>query len=72
MTTKVTVHALDGWPVDVTPVAINGSLVGAKQRVPKGETREFYVHSGQDLLVHEVQPSELAAESEPKPELEGV
>ena len=72
MTTTVTVKALHGWPVDVTPVALNGALVGPKQRVSKGATRDFSVHSGQDLLIHEVQPSELAAEAAPNPELEGV
>ena len=62
MTTTVIVKANHGWPVDVTPLAINAVYVPPKMRVAAGETREFYVHSGQDLLIHEVQPSELAAE----------
>lgn len=62
MTTRVTVFAGHGWPVDVTPVPVDGHPVGAKTRVPEGETREFHVHSGQDLLIHEVQPAEIAAE----------
>lgn len=62
MTTKVTVAANHGWPVDVTPLAIGNVQVGGKTRVPAGETRDFYVHSGQDLLVHEVQPAEIETE----------
>jgi hypothetical protein len=31
--------------------------------VPAGETRDFLVHSGQDLLIHEVQPATIAAEA---------
>lgn len=63
MTTKVTVFANHGWPVDVTPVSVNGSHVGQKARVPAGETREFCVHSGLDLMIHEVQPAEIEAEA---------
>ena len=63
MTTKVIVHANHGWPVDVIPVSIGGSAVASKTRVPDGSTYEFCVHSGQDLLIHEVQPSEIAAET---------
>lgn len=66
MTTKVTVFAGHGWPVDVTPISIGGQPVGQKVRVAKGETRDFVVHSGTDLLIHEVQPSELAAENVPE------
>lgn len=63
MTTKVTVSANHGWPVDVTPLPTSaGGLVGPKVTVPAGETREFCVHSGQDLLVHEVQSHEISAE----------
>lgn len=61
MTTTVTVHANHGWPVDVTPVPIGGSAVGPKHRVAAGETQQFCVHSGQDLLIHEVQPAEAEA-----------
>lgn len=62
MTTTVIVKANHGWPVDVTPLAIGGAYVAPKTRVAAGETREFSVHSGQDLLIHEVQPSELSTE----------
>jgi len=31
--------------------------------VPAGETRDFYVWDGQDLLIHEVQPREIEAEA---------
>lgn len=59
MTTRVTIYAGHGWPVDVTPV---GPGAGPKRRVDPGVTAEFCVHSGQDLLIHEVQPAELVAE----------
>lgn len=62
MTTKVTVSANHGWPVDVTPQSIDNAAVATKTRVPAGEVREFYVHSRQDLLIHEVQPGEIDAE----------
>lgn len=62
MTTKVTVHANHGWPVDVTMVR-DSAPAFPTQRVAAGDTREFYVHSGQDLLIHEVQPDEIAAET---------
>ena len=63
MTTTVTVKANHGWPVDVTRLAIGAAYVAPKTRVAAGETRDFIVHSGHDLLIHEVQPSELAAEA---------
>ena len=63
MTTTVIIKANHGWPVDVTPLAIGAAYVAPKMRVAAGETREFSVHSGQDLLIHEVQPSALAAEA---------
>ncbi|MGV8987634.1 MAG: hypothetical protein ACOH2H_15290 [Cypionkella sp.] len=68
MTTKVTVAANHGWPVDVTPISVGGAAVGPKQRVAADEVRDFCVHSGQDLLIHEVQSGEIAAESIPHPE----
>lgn len=58
MTTTVTVKALHGWPVDVTVVR-NGETLFPTRRVPNGEERDFYVHSGHDLLIHEVQPGEV-------------
>ncbi|WP_406853501.1 hypothetical protein ABEG18_13090 [Alsobacter sp. KACC 23698] len=68
MTTTVVVKANHGWPVDVTtiPVGANGPagihpLEGSTARVAAGEERSFYVHSGQDLRIHEVQPDEVAA-----------
>jgi hypothetical protein len=66
MTTKVTVEANHGWPVDVfahdQPAAVEGSTTGILlERVPAGEARVFYVHSHRDLFIHEVQPDELKA-----------
>lgn len=64
MTTTVTVHANHGWPVDVTAITPSGKK-RQPIRVKPGETRDFIVHSEQDLLIHEVQPPELAAEKIP-------
>lgn len=63
MTTTVKVSATHGWPVDVTPIFTqpvggDGPVEGLSQRVPAGETAIFYVHSHQDLRIHEVQPHE--------------
>lgn len=58
MTTIVKVIATHGWPVLVTPLSRKGALVEQPTRVAPGETREFCVHSGQDLSVHEIQPGE--------------
>lgn len=65
MTTKVTIHALHGWPVDVTLISPSGRTV---QRVPAGETQEFHVFDGRDLHIHEVQPNEIEAEAEAEAE----
>ncbi len=62
MTTRVTVHANHGWPVDVYSLPANPEAKGGVSRVPPGTSLDFYVHSGLDLRIHEVQPSELAAE----------
>jgi len=62
MTTKITVAANHGWPVDVTVIHTDGSpTVGGASRVPAGETWDFFVYDGADLLIHEVQPDEETA-----------
>ena len=53
MTTKVTVDAHAGWPVKVTSTDTGRSRVVAPETV-----ENFYVHSGCDLIVHEVQPND--------------
>lgn len=62
MTTTIEVKAGHGWPVDVTPVS-RGDATSQTQRVAAGTTGTFCVHNGQDLLVHEVQPDEIAKEA---------
>lgn len=61
MTTTVIVKANHGWPVDVTPCdpAVRGVSLGSTTRVEPNTEQTFYVHGGQDLLIHEVQPLEL-------------
>jgi hypothetical protein len=71
MTTKVSIFAGHGWPVDVTPISRPGGERGATTRIAAGAHGDAYVHSGADLLIREVQPEELAAEAaatEAKPE----
>ena len=65
MTTKVIIEANHGWPVDVTGKnPVTGEKINAYGgRVPATEKREFIVHSGMDLLIHEVQPAEIEAEA---------
>jgi len=70
MTTRVLVQANHGWPVDVTPISVGGAYVGPKQRVAPDTQKEFCVHSGQNLLIHEVQPAELAAEMDAASDLQ--
>ncbi|NEI70973.1 hypothetical protein GR212_15420 [Rhizobium lusitanum] len=64
MTTTVIVQANHGWPVDVTVIDTATNEARTTARVPKDHEVPFYVHSGQDLLIHEVQPYELAAEAD--------
>ena len=63
MTTKVEIFAGHGWPVDVTPISRPDGVKGATTRIAAGAHGMAYVHSGSDLLIREVQPDELAAES---------
>ncbi len=60
MTTKITVDAHAGWPVKVVKIAKEGSS-GSVEIVPANEKRDFYVHSGLDLLVSEVKKDALPA-----------
>lgn len=67
MTTTVIVQANHGWPVDVTPKQFNAAglaVDGQTIRVLPNTEQVFYVHSGQDLLIHEVQPEEPKAAAE--------
>lgn len=59
MTTKITVDAHAGWPVDVTTIDdVNGKMERFTERVPPNETRDFYVYSTRQLAIREVQPGE--------------
>ncbi|MBB3772038.1 hypothetical protein FHS55_002647 [Angulomicrobium tetraedrale] len=56
MTTSVVVKANHGWPVDVTRKdPKTGEALAGPERVEPNTERTFYVHSGMDLHVHEVQ-----------------
>lgn len=65
MTTEVIVKANHGWPVSVAavdPLDPSELARGADPVIVEaGETRAFFVHSGQDLLIHEIQPAEADA-----------
>ena len=56
MTSTVLVEANHGWPVRVMPLTADGSAVGPVVTVAAAFSQTFHVHSGQDLLIHEVQP----------------
>lgn len=59
MTTQVIIKANHGWPVRVLPVIINGSMGFADPViVAAGGEYSTSVHSSQDLLIHEIQPTE--------------
>ena len=62
MTTKVTVSANHGWPVDVTSILRSDPENIQVTRVPAGQEQTFYAHNNLDLQIHEVQPEEIAAE----------
>ena len=56
MTTSVTVEA-HHWAVDVTYIKPEEQLFGdavTTVRVPKDTKQVFYVHSGNDIRIHEV------------------
>ncbi|MDB5522803.1 MAG: hypothetical protein JWM58_566 [Rhizobium sp.] len=71
MTTKVSVEANHGWPVKVTGVKV-GTLepVNYGGIVPKDQKQDFYVHSGMDIIVHEIPPDEQQTDPEPEPAAE--
>jgi hypothetical protein len=56
MTTKVTVDAHAGRPVRITNISPDGGHT--EVLVEPNTVHDFYVHSTQDLRVHEVQPNE--------------
>ncbi len=60
MTTTVTIKAAH-WDVAVTAVSTKTGERSPAPTVSKGETRDFYVHSDMDLLIHEIQPGEATA-----------
>ncbi len=59
MTTSVAVKALHGWPVDVTARDPRTGDAAWTRRVERGTEQTFAVHSGADLVIHEVQPDEI-------------
>lgn len=60
MTTTVEIRANHGWPVDITEIYADGTR--KKRRVPAGTTEEVAVWDTKDVLIHEVQPSEIATD----------
>jgi hypothetical protein len=61
MIMKVTAEANHGWPVDVSAhhPKTGDKIESQGGRVPANETWGFYIHSSQDLRIHEVQPDEV-------------
>ena len=63
MTTKVTVDAHAGWPVEVVAIDLNENgtrLENPAQIVAPNTVQDFYVHSHRELRVREMRraPSE--------------
>ena len=60
MTTKVTVEANHGWPVRVEQLdPKTGEPIPYTTYTLAGSSkRDFYVHDGADIFVHEIQPGE--------------
>lgn len=58
MTTKITVDANHGVPVQVVQVhrPNHGPVVRTETIVDPNQSAEFYVHSFNDLEIHEIQP----------------
>lgn len=58
MTTKITVDAHAGWPVLVTikKGEFNSVKTVTTETVEPNTTRDFYVHSGQQIIGIEEQP----------------
>lgn len=57
MTTRVTVDAHAGWPVEVTFVELDNAGAPARERteiVPPKTTRDIYVHSHLELRIREL------------------
>lgn len=63
MTTKVTVFANHGWPVEVTLVDPRTGQPSGPFRVDAGAQADFHAHSGADVRIHEVQPGEGVSRS---------
>lgn len=66
MTTKVTIDAHAGWPVEVTFVQLDARGYPGEPRteiVPPNTVRDFYVHSHLELHVKEM-PNTLARATE--------
>lgn len=61
MTTTITIKAAH-WDVSVISIDLKTGKESAAPTVAKGEHRDFFVHSGQDLRIHEIQADEAKAE----------
>jgi hypothetical protein len=63
MTTSVIVNAGHGWPVDLVFKDPKTGDILSTQRIDVDGNQTIYVHRGADVLIHEVQPEEMAAVS---------
>lgn len=55
MTIKVTVaHAQPGYPTSIEVRTLQSGELGVPQEIKPGASAEFWVHSGQKLLVSEL------------------
>jgi hypothetical protein len=65
VTTQIIVRATHNWPVEVQMLSLTGGPA-VVHRVEAGRDGTFHVHSGADLLIHEIQPADDAAGAFPE------
>lgn len=66
MTTSITVHANCGKAVAVIPMTTGRDCtIGSATVVAVGHDQTFYVHSGQSLMIEEIQPDVANGGPEP-------
>jgi hypothetical protein len=69
MTTKITIHAHDGWPVQVINRAGGPNSNAELHTLAPGEMRDFHTN-GNELVVKElggVRPADIRDPSDPRP-----
>lgn len=60
MTTRVSIDAHAGWPVEVTMIDVqpDGTKISSVVTVAPHTAQDFYVHSSRELLIKELSKQE--------------